>query len=82
MELVVEIAQLASGFVVEIGVPASDVFVKEPATDKVLVVGNTEVVGNLVGRVDNSVVGIAEQPASHFRAIVAGNEHENQVAVD
>ena len=55
MELVVEIAGLASGFVVEIGVPASDVVLKEPAVDKVFVVGNSEVIGNLVERVDNSV---------------------------
>ena len=40
-----------------------------------------EVVDNLFGRVDNSVVEIAEQPVGHLQAIVAGNERVNQVAV-
>ena len=79
---VVDIAQLASEFVVEIVLPASELAVENPGADKAFVAGNWEVVDNLVGRLDNSVVEIVDQAASHFLATVAGNEHVNQVAVN
>ena len=81
-ESVVDIARLASVLVVEIVLPASELAVEKPVADKAFVAGNWEVVDNLVGRLGNSVVEIADQAASHFLATVAGNEHVNQVAVN
>ncbi len=78
MPVVVEIEES----VVDIVMTASALVVEEQVAGKAFVAGHWEVVGNnLTGRVDSSVVEIADRAASHLLATVAGNEHVNQVAV-